>query len=234
MPKAANKMAKSARSHQPKGQAARARFKEAATRLLDTRSYHQLRITDLAQEAGVANGLFYHYFDSMDSLIGELVDEFIARYEAVDEIEKGVAKGDWFGRILSHYRLVIDTYAEYPGLVRCLRDIGGQNPVLRERWQHSYHKQLHWLIDALPHVFGAHLSQPQAEMLVYGLGSVGEQMVWGYFIDRDPQFTRLNLDREQMAEWLTAIYYRGLFACNPPAEKLRHADILLNLEKKPT
>ena len=50
-----------ANTRSPKGAQARARIKRAALVVLERVGYHRMRIADVAKEAGVAQGLFYHY-----------------------------------------------------------------------------------------------------------------------------------------------------------------------------
>ena len=45
-----------------RGAAARAKLKRAALTVLERMGYHRMRIADVTAEAGVAQGLFYHYF----------------------------------------------------------------------------------------------------------------------------------------------------------------------------
>jgi AcrR family transcriptional regulator len=217
-----------------KGEAAMARLKQAAVTLLADRSYHQLRIADLTAEAGMATGLFYHYFSDLKSLVDSVLDEFIGRFEAVEEIERGVSKGDWFGRILTHYQLVVQTYAQSPGVMRCVREISAQDPSFRARWQDSYHKQLRWLIDLIPYVFpNSQLNRDEAVVLVYALGGIGDNVLYSRYIDRDPRFLALSLKEEELSEWLAVVFYRGLFASNPPAKALAHAERVLSLKRLP-
>ena len=64
---------------------------DAAVRVFATKGYHTSRVGDIAEEAGVAHGLLYHYFPSKEQVLqtvfrenwGELLDVF-ARIEASD------------------------------------------------------------------------------------------------------------------------------------------------------
>ena len=66
--------AKSAKS--AKGERARAGLKAACLRVLERQGYHKMRIADVTQEAGVAQGLFYHYFKDLKSLTLEVLTDF--------------------------------------------------------------------------------------------------------------------------------------------------------------
>jgi hypothetical protein len=45
-----------------KGDRTRVRLRIACARLLEQRGYHTMRVADITEEAGVAEGLFYTYF----------------------------------------------------------------------------------------------------------------------------------------------------------------------------
>jgi AcrR family transcriptional regulator len=65
---------------------------DAAVRVFAAKGYHTSRVGDIAEEAGVAHGLLYHYFASKEEVLeivfrenwGELLETF-ARIEASDE-----------------------------------------------------------------------------------------------------------------------------------------------------
>ena len=48
---------------------------DAAITVFARQGFHSARVSDIAQEAGVAYGLVYHYFDSKDQILNELFSE---------------------------------------------------------------------------------------------------------------------------------------------------------------
>jgi AcrR family transcriptional regulator len=65
---------------------------DAAVRVFARKGYHTSRVGDIAEEAGVAHGLLYHYFDSKDELLETifrntwaLMLDTISGVEALDE-----------------------------------------------------------------------------------------------------------------------------------------------------
>ena len=76
---------------------------DAAVRVFARTGYHRSRVGDIAEEAGVAHGLLYHYFSSKEEVLqtvfrenwGELIERFRA-VEATDEPAReklaGIAK----------------------------------------------------------------------------------------------------------------------------------------------
>ncbi len=62
---------------------------DAAVRVFARQGFHTCRVSDIADEAGVAYGLVYHYFGSKDEVLDTL---FLERWElmlaAIDEIDR--------------------------------------------------------------------------------------------------------------------------------------------------
>ena len=61
---------------------------DAAVRVFARQGFHTCRVSDIADEAGVAYGLVYHYFQSKDEVLDTL---FTERWDlllaAIDEID---------------------------------------------------------------------------------------------------------------------------------------------------
>ena len=79
----------------------------------------------------------------------------------------------------------------------------------------------------MPRMFPeAKLTAAEALLLAYALGGISEVALRERYILRNPIFRDLNLSPEEMADWLAALFYRALFAANPPPGRLRHAERL--------
>ena len=65
---------------------------DAAVRVFARRGYHGSRVGDIAEEAGVAHGLLYHYFASKEAVLQAIFrenwGELIARFRAVEEADE--------------------------------------------------------------------------------------------------------------------------------------------------
>ena len=61
---------------------------DAAVRVFARKGYHTSRVGDIAEEAGVAHGLLYHYFESKEALLEAVFrDTWSQIVEAIREIE---------------------------------------------------------------------------------------------------------------------------------------------------
>jgi TetR/AcrR family transcriptional regulator, fatty acid metabolism regulator protein len=90
---------------------------DAAVRVFARRGFHGCRVSDIADEAGVAYGLVYHYFDSkeevLDTLFLERWDLLLAAISAVDA-RQDLAARDKLHEVAS---FIIDSYRHDPELM---------------------------------------------------------------------------------------------------------------------
>jgi TetR/AcrR family transcriptional regulator, fatty acid metabolism regulator protein len=92
---------------------------DAAVRVFARRGYHAARVGDIAEEAGVAHGLLYHYFKSkeevLETIFNETWSELLA---AVEDVE---ASGDPEHVQLRHVAaILLRSWRRQPDLVRVL------------------------------------------------------------------------------------------------------------------
>ena len=61
---------------------------DAAIRVFARQGFHSCRVADIADEAGVAYGLVYHYFDSKEQVLNELfVERWSLLLTAIEEVD---------------------------------------------------------------------------------------------------------------------------------------------------
>jgi TetR/AcrR family fatty acid metabolism transcriptional regulator len=105
---------------------------DAAVRVFARSGYHAARVADIAEEAGVAHGLLYHYFPSKEEVLAtifrenwrRLVDRFrgvAASDERADEKLRGIAK------------ILLRTWRNDPDLVRVMVREVARGPQLLEQ-----------------------------------------------------------------------------------------------------
>jgi TetR/AcrR family transcriptional regulator, fatty acid metabolism regulator protein len=92
---------------------------DAAVRVFARQGFHTCRVSDIADEAGVAYGLVYHYFQSKDEVLDTL---FAERWElmlaAIDEIDaQPLSARDKLGAIAS---FIVDSYRHDPHLMKVI------------------------------------------------------------------------------------------------------------------
>jgi AcrR family transcriptional regulator len=215
-----------------RGARARERLKNAALVVLEREGYHKMRIADVTGEAGVAQGLFYHYFTDLKSLTLEVLTDFALAHSDPQVIEKDVPRGDWYARIYAHNLVVVKSYARRPGIMRCLLQLADEEPEFSGMLRETYRNQLMWLVNLMPKLFpDVRFSDNQALMVVYSLAGIGEGLIREYFINESKTLRAANLSVEQFAELLTTMFYRALFLEHPAEEQLKYTGNLASMVK---
>lgn len=215
-----------------RGQRAQANIRRAAIELLNEKGYRRISINDVARRADMAAGLFYHYYADLRTLCVSLIMEFLDALDATDQVEEGVPRGDWFGRIKAHYRSEVTCYSQSPGLVQCIAVIAEELPELGWLWRESRHLRSAQLVSRIARLFpGSQITQRDSRLLVHMLGSLGVSTLDEYYIQRRSPLLALALSDDAMVEWMAALFYRGLFLQNPPSGQLQHAQVLALINK---
>lgn len=92
---------------------------DAAIRVFARQGFHSTRVADIADEAGVAYGLVYHYFRSKDEVLNELFTErwslLLAATEEADR--KGATPRGKLGAVAA---FIIDSYRHDPELMKVI------------------------------------------------------------------------------------------------------------------
>jgi TetR/AcrR family fatty acid metabolism transcriptional regulator len=103
---------------------------EAAVRVFATKGFHTCRVGDIAEEAGVAHGLLYHYFASKQAVLETIFRETWAELlGAVSEIEtSGETAREQLRRVAA---TVLRTWRRDPDLVRVLIREVARGPQLQ-------------------------------------------------------------------------------------------------------
>ena len=82
--------------------------------------FHNCRVSDVADEAGVAYGLVYHYFDSKEEILNELfLERWQIMLDAIAEIDRrdDLAVRDKLQLVAS---FIIDSYRNEPDLMKVI------------------------------------------------------------------------------------------------------------------
>jgi AcrR family transcriptional regulator len=92
---------------------------EAAVRVFARQGFHACRVSDIADEAGVAYGLVYHYFKSKDQVLNELfVERWSLLLAAIDEIDsQEITPRE---KLDSVARFIIESYRHDPELMQVI------------------------------------------------------------------------------------------------------------------
>jgi AcrR family transcriptional regulator len=88
----------------------------AAVRVFARDGFHTSRVGDIAEEAGVAHGLLYHYFSSKDEVLATVFrenwSELLERFRAVED-----ADGPADEKLVAMVKMLLRTWRNDPALV---------------------------------------------------------------------------------------------------------------------
>ena len=89
---------------------------DSAVRVFSRRGYHGSRVGDIAEEAGVAHGLLYHYFSSKEQVLQTIFrenwGELIERFRAVETADEPAGE-----KLAGIAKILLRTWRNDPDLV---------------------------------------------------------------------------------------------------------------------
>lgn len=115
-----------------KGRRTRARLLEAAKTVFERDGFLQARITDIAAEAGVSHGSFYHYFETKEALFREIAEEVEVRLVSMDDVaypEDG--RPEPIERIRAANRSYLRAYEKEAKIMRVIEEVSRYDDEVR-------------------------------------------------------------------------------------------------------
>jgi TetR/AcrR family fatty acid metabolism transcriptional regulator len=92
---------------------------DAAIRVFARQGFHSTRVSDIADEAGVAYGLVYHYFKSKDEVLNELFSErwslLLAAIEEADREETSARE-----KLAAVASFIVESYRHDPEMMKVI------------------------------------------------------------------------------------------------------------------
>jgi TetR/AcrR family transcriptional regulator, fatty acid metabolism regulator protein len=92
---------------------------DAAVRVFARQGFHSARVSDIANEAGVAYGLVYHYFDSKDEVLDTLfLERWNVLLEAIGEVDRSEAEPR--EKLYAITSFIVDSYRHDSDLMKVI------------------------------------------------------------------------------------------------------------------
>ena len=105
---------------------------DAAVRVFAAKGYHTCRVGDIAEEAGVAHGLLYHYFrskeDVLESVFRETWADIVGAAERIEETDEPARE-----RLTGVAKILLRAWKRDPDLVRVVVREGLRSPTLQRQ-----------------------------------------------------------------------------------------------------
>jgi len=163
---------------------------DAAITVFARQGFHHCRVSDVADEAGVAYGLVYHYFDSKEEMLNEL---FLERWQIMlDAISEIDARDELPPRekLYEVAGFIIDSYRHEPDLMKVIivevtRAANSFGKLHLDKIREAY-ARIAEIVEAARRdgVFKQDISSDFAAMCFYG---AIEQLLSGWIFDLLPQ-----------------------------------------------
>jgi TetR/AcrR family transcriptional regulator, fatty acid metabolism regulator protein len=92
---------------------------EAAVRVFARQGFHTCRVSDIADEAGVAYGLVYHYFSSKEEILDTLfLERWDVMLEAISEVDASSRSAREKLQAIAGF--IVDSYRHDPELMKVI------------------------------------------------------------------------------------------------------------------
>jgi len=105
---------------------------DAAVRVFARKGFHTARVGDIAEEAGVAHGLLYHYFSSKDDVLETIFREsWVQLLADIQEIEESGASAR--EQLRQATLRLLGSWQRHPDVVRVIVREIARSPGLQER-----------------------------------------------------------------------------------------------------
>ncbi len=172
---------------------------DAAVRVFARSGFHACRVSDIADEAGVAYGLVYHYFGSKDSVLDTLFlerwDVMLATISEVDATDAAARE-----KLYAIASFIVDSYRHDPELMKVIivevtRAANSFGQTHLERIREAY-RRIADIVTAAQRagVFKAEVDAQFAAMAFYG---AIEQVLTGWIFGMLPR----GEDHYERAKW---------------------------------
>jgi AcrR family transcriptional regulator len=202
-----------------RGIATRKRLKEAAILVLERHGYRNMRLQDVADEAGINFSLFYHYFASKSELTHEILEEFVESFNTFGN--RKISQRDPFSAIYEANVTVANFYANSPGLMRCLVHFDEEESKFSDifravslDWHRKIARGMHKRFPEIP--ADAHTLL----MVAYALGGMVDNFLFERFVDRNPVLVEAFPTPFDAAHFLSIMWYRTVYLTNPTIDQL--------------
>ena len=89
---------------------------EATLKVIKEKGFHQARMADIAQAAGISYGLVYHYFKNKEGLFNQILNQWWEElYRLLESVRK--SGGDFPAKLKKILHYFLDIYQHKPDLI---------------------------------------------------------------------------------------------------------------------
>jgi len=214
---------------QPKREKTRAKILAATAKQLEKVGYDALTVDDIIHEVGMARGTFYIYFENRSFAVEAVM---MAYFKALSENRPKVTGHDPFDAIMEFNRYYVANYARNSALVACIEPLCRERQEISQLRQQGNHDWCQSVVRDLEKRCGdAALQTPAAvkTLLIWSMSSLVDELLREMYINKSPHLAELTDNTDQVAELISLVWFRALYAQDVDASKLQWAQSLANV-----
>lgn len=192
----------------------RMRLLSAMAKMLETMPHHEIMVDDVCKFSDLGRGTFYLYFDSIESLQLELLQEYVA-FEA-HAMPLVTQKNDWFDYLLDvvewYERTLIINFA----LIRTLLQLAAANDNFSKLWE----KRNKEIVDRIQPRLAELLDFPQEYSEIFrdamrGAGAVMDQRLFQSYVFGTEETSQSEEQSRYFIELHALMMYRAVMGVDP-------------------
>jgi AcrR family transcriptional regulator len=107
------------------------RLVESAKRVFERDGFLNARITDIANDAGVSHGAFYHYFDTKEQIFRVVAEQQEVSLLTLDSAPSATGDQDPIKRIEAANRRYLTAYRAEAGIMRVIEEVSRYDAEVR-------------------------------------------------------------------------------------------------------
>jgi AcrR family transcriptional regulator len=197
----------------PRGERTRGALVAAARTIFERDGFLAARITDIAEEARVAHGTFYTYFEDKESIFGAVVESLQGDFLETDRPPPGIEETP-FEQILRANRRYYDMYVKRAKLMGLVEQVATFNDEFRVLRRDVRHQIIERAERGIRRWQDQGLADPtiDAHYAANALGSMVDRSVYIWLVLEEPH------DPELAIETLTRLWAKAIGLATPSAD----------------
>ena len=222
-----------------KGERTRDRLRLAAVQALEERGYLQLRVTDICKKAKVSAAVFYLYYPNKEAITVEVLSEFLRHTFGLDELPPVRQESrTLFASMVAKNLNWISGLRANSGLGRCLLQLADQVPEFKQLASQTNYQWCLLISEKMIRRFPTVEVDRNALLLaVYALCGMVDEICRKLLVSADDHLVAVvgatAPDDQALAEFVSLLWYRALFASDPPDLRHEAAKKMRNLRNAP-
>lgn len=214
------------RRRSSKGERTRRTLIDVARVLMERDGYLSLRVTDVAQTAGVSIGVFYIYFKDKEAISLCVFQE--ACEQAISATYSGILPSDPFDAVRETISRFVSVILDSGQIMRAVAQMLDQMPEARAVWSKFNGNVSQRIAHGMQRRMPGAVAGPTARVVyAHAAQAMLDTLLLGLISDRQPDLAQLAQDRGRMVEAFAIMWFRLVYGRDPDRRKCAHAQDFL-------